>query len=291
MDARQVFDDLPPHVLARHLGNTGEFGDQEPAQIVDMAGATLRVLDRMQLKTKLPVKLVGTDVDSTTFQFDHDVVGVDTLPSGTFPIYDVIRERYRFAIGRPKLVRVDGEASYKQFREERQQEQSVQPVYLARRNAACWVDGDEVVCTVRVSDNMVATTGESLDDSFRAVVGAAESTGCRGADALLLGVALSPMVAGYRLLGDVINAKDALCDEGVGFVGALVPQTSVELAALMTLIQRCQGGDRKSCREVLSMSRAGHGDQVRDAANRLVRAQQKKLTKPRASSWWSRLWS
>jgi hypothetical protein len=239
-------------------------------------------------------------------------------------------------------VRVDGEESYKKFREDRRQhhlnelnerltklekdfaahvsdghggklhqqmvgalleaERGGKPINLGLASYGfvhCWMDGDEAVCSAKLNDRKVATTGETIDDAFKAVVGAAESIGCCGLEALVLGATLAPVVTGRRLLGDLTRAKEALCGEDVGFVGALVPETNVEMAALMTLQQRCQRGDRHACREVLRMTRAGHGQHVRAAANRLLEAQTRKAggaiaqkQEPvRRRSWWSRLWS
>lgn len=107
-DVRNAFDDV--------------LGGAPDADIIDMAGETLRALRGRRLRT-VPQRLEVVGCDSTPYTFepaDVTVLGADEgVPEGAFPVFDRIRSRFRLAIGRPKLVRVDDQNSYKKFRAER----------------------------------------------------------------------------------------------------------------------------------------------------------------------------
>ncbi|MES2179850.1 MAG: hypothetical protein V4550_18460 [Gemmatimonadota bacterium] len=107
MNAREAFDDV--------LG-------AESVDIIDMMGETLRVLRRRRFRVPVRVELVGFDPTAWTFEPAEHVVGAaSTIIDGHYPLYDRLRKMFRSAIGRPKLVRLDGEESYAEFRDLRRQ--------------------------------------------------------------------------------------------------------------------------------------------------------------------------
>ena len=114
-DPRVIFDDV-----------LGDGGAKEPVDIIDMAGAALRALDKRRLRIGPPL-VVGIDVDTTEYSFSavpsEYVIGADEgVDEGEFPIYDHLRKRFGSAIGKPKLVRIDDEESYADFRSRRRQQ-------------------------------------------------------------------------------------------------------------------------------------------------------------------------
>lgn len=319
----------------------------QPVDLIDMAGATLRALRNRRLKP-LPhsIDAMGSYLDLTHYTFEVPgkiVMGADKkIDEGQHPLFDLLRTRFRNAVGRPKLARVDTEESYTQFRNERRQphlealdarlsaihaavekgnqdawdryeaEQAPfdyeyerhivgivqeaarggKPVSLglparSRGKVECWVDGDEIIISVRLPCGIV-TTGAPLQPEFQDVVGCAEAVGAFGEDSLVLGATLAPKTAGLRLLGDICRVAPVLGEiiEDAPTAVALKPQCDPGLAAAMALLQRCQRKDRQACREVMSIvhSSGSGADFIERAGECLARGQAEKAARQKGAS-------
>ncbi len=314
-------------------------GEEEPVDVIDMMGATLRVLKGRRL-APLPLDVEGVRYDTTEWSFvppGRPVIGADAgVAQGSFPLFDLIRARFRSAVGEPKLVRVDTESSYEAFRNIRRKphlealdarlarleylfaqhvsdghggyfdvsdvpsdEDYLQELVgtvvdaarggkrvplglpVLRGKVECWLDGDEVVLSVRFPSSIV-TTGVPIQPELEDVVGCAERVGCVGLEALVVGAQLAPSTAGRRLLGDVARVKEKLKRERPPRVAVLKPRADAGLAAAMALLQRCQSGDRVACREVMSMAHGEGGGLIEEASDRLARAQEDKARRLRS---------
>lgn len=316
MDARVAFDDV--------------LGDDE-TDLIGLGRKALRVLKGRRLKTPTPrVQVVGFDSTAWTFEPpSNTVVGADSgIVKGIAAMYDKLRDRFRAAIGKPKLVRLDNEATYAEFRDLRRQShldclntrleqleqmfarhtsdghdseyvpEGYDEAYIAViRNAArggkpvnlglpphmrakveCWLDGDEVLLSVRLS-NGIATTGAMLDGYFEEVVGCAEIVGCCGTEALVVGTQLAPAHAGLRLLGELCQVAPALAKARQPLVGVVTPTADPGFAAMMALLQRCQRGDKQALREAEKLATGAGYNLVCEAGERLTLAQEKKARK------------
>lgn len=100
------------------------FADVLGDEIIDMAGdrsqeiigAVLGVLRRRRrLSRPVPQHLHVVGEDTTSWSFAPEDTEED-IPGGEYPLYDAIRKRFRSAIGDPKLIRVDDDESYAEFR-------------------------------------------------------------------------------------------------------------------------------------------------------------------------------
>lgn len=112
-NARKVFDDV--------LG-----GDDKPASVdlIDAARETVRTLKKRRLRTPpASLKLVSNDSTAHTFEpVEVAVIGADAgIAKGIASFFDKLRDRFKAAIGKPKVVRLDTDESYKDFRDTRRQ--------------------------------------------------------------------------------------------------------------------------------------------------------------------------
>lgn len=139
----------------------------------------------------------------------------------------------------------------------------------ARGKVECWVDEDEVLVSARLPQG-IATTGAPFAPELMDLVGCAESLGCCGLEALLLGCHLAPKTAGRALLGTLCGVAPDL--SGLG-VFELRPKADAGMSAAMALLQRCQRGDRRACREALSLAHGAGRRLMAEARARLVRGQ------------------
>lgn len=108
-DPRRVFDDV--------LGE-----DYEPDVVEEIEFAVQRALDSVRLRP-LPQDVTQIREDATLYTFnapDKYMLGAD-IGGEEFSIFSSIRDRFRKAIGKPKLVRVDNEESYADFRAARRE--------------------------------------------------------------------------------------------------------------------------------------------------------------------------
>lgn len=111
-DARKVFDDV-----------YDSDGAAEPVDIIRAAGEVVRKLKKRRLRTPpANFEIVGNDTTVFTFEPVNHVIGADeSIPAGKATLFDKLRDLFRVAIGKPKLVRIDDEESYTEFRDRRRQ--------------------------------------------------------------------------------------------------------------------------------------------------------------------------
>lgn len=88
-------------------------------------GAALQIYERGRLTNPFDQRfeIVETDVTPWTFTpGDVGIIGADEeIIDGPHPFFDTLRGRWRSAVGRPKMLRVDNEESYAEFRAIRRQ--------------------------------------------------------------------------------------------------------------------------------------------------------------------------
>lgn len=185
-DPRVVFDDV--------LGDDHYVVGKEKVDIIDMAGVVLRKHAGRRLGA-LPQRVEKAHYDTTdyTFASSNYYLGADEgVDEGEHPLYDQIRARFRSAVGKPKLVRLDDEESYQDFRARRRQPHIDElDARLTRLEKALHEHvsdahggfGDDVRAFESYLDN---TSGRS-DDHERAIVGAVADA-ARGGTKVPLGL-------------------------------------------------------------------------------------------------------
>lgn len=139
---------------------------------------------------------------------------------------------------------------------------------------ACWQDGPEALCTIRVADGRFVTTGTRLIDHVEQVIDCCLDLAPEESRPLAGPVAV-------RLAGEsIVRQTAAIAPEVLrtagnarSFVGIATPRCDAPKAALMALVQRCQRGDERALEEITDMAQAGASEHVEDAATRLLAAQ------------------
>ena len=263
-----------------------------------------------------PMTVLGANFDTTLQTFEvPQVIGADDAPTG-LPMYDGLHANYARAIPKPKQVRVDCDASYAEFRDARRgpyleelaervaalEEMLAQHVTddrevadaLARhvaqavhggdeipmpRGTSAWLDGDEILCSVRVMGSQgpkVITTGVPLSSAVDEVVVGALDGDIEPETVLGLVPVLACVLGAGGLVPQMCRAISArpelLGREGVSVLAA---NTDPNLAAAMGLLQRAQQGDQRANAEVLALRDARRGLMKR-AGKQLDRGQRDK---------------
>ncbi len=162
------------------------------------------------------------------------------------------------------------------------------PLFLphwAEGKIDCWQDGSEVLCTVRLPgpDGRVrlATTGSDVGRFVDEVVGCAAVAGAEVDDVATYGPVLAQVLAGESLIPQLCRAAPDLLSTrashaGEVLVGALFSTSDPDISAVMSLLQRCQRGDRRARAELDAMCRSGMEDLVANALERLLEGQRQK---------------
>jgi hypothetical protein len=145
----------------------------------------------------------------------------------------------------------------------------------AKGKVECWQDGNEVLVTVRLPGGLCATTATDADTHVEDVAGHAMVLGVEPLDVQVLGSSLGPVVGADKLLGELCRAVPALREQGAPFVGLMVPAGDAGLAAMMSLLQKCQRGDKRACREVARMGQTKAANLIAQAGKALEQAQRK----------------
>lgn len=122
----------------------------------------------------------------------------------------------------------------------------------------CWQDGGEVLCTVRLADGRLLTSGAQLGDHVEEVLGCCAGIGRD--EVRTLAPVLSLRAAGESLVRGLVRAAPAVLGATGGasrFVGLATPRVNPTRAAMMALLQRCQRGDERALADARALERAG----------------------------------
>lgn len=266
------------------------------------SGATIRdaarVARRRRLRTpRQTMKVIGVAPSTPRFTDGQtDILGADVAAS--VPLFARIRERFAAALPMRKLVRVDTPSSYADFRNDRHARKhadidrrldALEAVVLAGEGpripvdcpkpgaVKAWLDGDEICCSVAVQgydgNIMYITTGEPFSRHLDEAAAAAASAGLEPDDDDVLGqvIVLGAVLGAdtiYRQLGGAVH-QILGCVGDSPVVGVLEPVVDVDTVSAMTLLQRCQMGDRRACAEVARIDPKF----IRHALDRLLEAQ------------------
>ncbi len=151
----------------------------------------------------------------------------------------------------------------------------------------CWQDGPEILCTIRMPPGksgrpFLATSAIPVASVLDEVMGAATlavDVDTDFSEIVPTFAAITQILGGERLLSEMCAAAPSLlaCGYNPG-VGVLSSASDPAIAAAMSLLQRCQRGDRAACEEVEQMTPI-FGTLLLDARERLVAAQRDKSRK------------
>lgn len=288
-DPRVAFDDL-----------VGVF-DDPIAVDTNVVGQIVRRVQHRRLAT--PMRVLGANFDSTEQTFEVPrVLGADDAPTGLV-IYDSLCGAFSSAIPGPKMVRVDDDASYADFRSARrapyidkldarltaleaafgehaddaaahcvaEAANGGEPIPMPRGTAA-WRDGGEILCTIRTRGNdgkpRLVTTGVPLKNAIEEVVIGGTSGDTDFESVIGLVPVLACVLGASGLVPQLCRAMPSLLTCDTPSVGVLVSDTDPKLAAAMALLQQCQQGNQRACAEALAL---------RDARKKLMKHAAKRL--------------
>ena len=149
------------------------------------------------------------------------------------------------------------------------------------RAVDCWQDGKEICCSIRIEDGRggvkVLTTGMPVSRAMEDVVECGLELGVGTLDeALPLLPALAERAGGERLLGELASHAPWLRDRDPGTVVRAMPKADPSRASLLMLAQMASRGDGRAREEIVGLAEAGCGEAIRDAGERLRKAQERR---------------
>lgn len=282
----------------------------------DPLGTATKILKRARSKRRRTASRVVVGVTDTTMRSFkphlRHVVGDDGVNT---PVFNSLYRQFADVLPSPKLARVDDVMSYADFRASRRA--PYMSNFESRLNALpdndsgdfsavlrqfldetmrggsaihlpipecrtgqieCWLDGDEILCTVRFSCGdgrmRMVTSGTSVADHANEVVGHAVAIGAAAEDVMTVGPSVVQVLGAAKLVEDICAVAPTVIDScnGRSATVGLVSATDPSIAAAMSLLQRCQQGDWSAIADVKRLS-YDRGDLLNDAANRLKTAQ------------------
>jgi hypothetical protein len=306
-DIRVVFDDV-----------------ERPVDPKRGADAIRRIVCASQAaKIAAPVMFESLSHDPTADSFKAtgvSLVGADTNIA-RLPVLSRLVRAFSTALPAPKVLRVDTEKTYRDFRDVRRVpyimdfERKVSedadvlgaleevlhagnrvPLSLppwAQGKIDCWQDGPEILCTIRVlaPDNTLRlmTTGSPLDLHLDETALFAKHAGLDPLDAEPVIPLVARMAGGGSLISQLCRAYPVVAERpevlsAKPSVGVVAPTADPLLAATMALLQKSQRSDGQAALEVAEMQRRGLGKTVGEAAERLAQGQALKALNSRSLS-------
>ena len=142
----------------------------------------------------------------------------------------------------------------------------------------CWRDGAEILCSVRLPSKdgvRIATTAVPVSRALDETLGAAIAAGVSPEEILLVVPSMAQVLGGMALVPQLCRAAPELAAAHPPYVGTLVTPTDPEMAAAMSLVQRCQRGDPRACAEAGALRHARRG-LLREAEKRVTRGQRER---------------
>jgi len=142
-----------------------------------------------------------------------------------------------------------------------------------------WQDGDELLCSVRVPgpDGLarIITSGAPVESAVEEVVSCGCDEGFYAEDIADVALPVAQLVGVDKLLTDICGVALDFVACGSPCIGVMMPTVDPSLAAAMALIQRCQSGDVRACKDAKIMMH-DHKSLFDDACARLCVAQAEK---------------
>ncbi len=288
-------DDFMDSAIAG-LSNTQEIvGDpfrmtSAPSANAVSVGATVRAVAKEAQKSRAPVPPLEvvpfSEVESMQDELVDTIVG-EGVDEPIFPLTESLYHQFAAMSPDGKMVRLDDEASYADFREKGIQrsfgqrvddlEQALtahtadghgggapyRPIALqlppyAKGLVDCWQDGDMICCSMKVQgpddEVRVATAATPVEAHVQEVLGCVHRLGMSTVDVLGVLPHLVGMLGGGSLVPKLASATPALlrrpeAKSGRIFVGRMKGGPRPSSAAMLMLLQMAQSGDPQACLE------------------------------------------